>query len=219
LSGVCPAADNSMSSDQVRHFLEGLAKRLGERAADLVWTTPVVGAFIAWFTAPQVYELHLTRLGIVAYAFTGLLLLSAAFWMGWRLRRRRRFHATQVGGRGLWGTAVQKDGSTVIQFTFDLLVKNLTDEPLRFVRVRLMRPRIKGKIIHEHMDSGIRVKSGPTRGSLVPPREAQQIFIGASYRGTWKVKMADVPAVFALVDDEGREQRVRVDLHNPAIPR
>src|ERR1700685_990508 len=47
-----------------------------------------------------------------------------------------------------WHLAKQRDDSFVSQITVDVEAANLTDRPVRIVKVRLIRPRVKGEFLH-----------------------------------------------------------------------
>ena len=72
-------------------FIEGLSKRLGEHAANLIWAGVLCsGSIIAWFSAPTTYTLKLSRLEIVACVLAALATLAFTAWLTRLFEQRHR---------------------------------------------------------------------------------------------------------------------------------
>jgi hypothetical protein len=98
----------------------------------------------------------------------------------WKKMREecRRFHATPEAQQSFWLSSKQADGSIVTQVVARLSVKNRTEEALGLSHVRLLKPRIRGEIVHEDVSFravdrnmyGMAAHSG----HLIPPSAAAQ---------------------------------------------
>jgi hypothetical protein len=147
----------------------------------------------------------------------------------WRKARdeRRRFQVTAEPQQSFWSSSKQADGSIVTQVVARVVVKNRTAEPLGLAHVRLIRPKIRGEIVHE--DVSVR---GVTRniygsaahsGHLIPPKMSLPASASVMVRGVpwWKPKN-EVRVKIAIGDDEGYERMVvfkmRVFSPPPATP-
>jgi hypothetical protein len=199
----------------LKSFREGLAKRAGEWTANLILAGVVAGGTLtAWLAAPAV-NVKLTHLQVVACVSALLVLLAATSWSSRALilRRRPKFHLTQHGHRNMWGTVEQKDGSLNTSIAAELVAKNLTTEPVYLVTSRLVRPRIGGEVLmeHVHLDGG--------SPAVLPPREPAHVSVFLHIRGVLDRPRSgdEIAAVLGISDDEGHEQRVhvRLRLHQP----
>lgn len=126
---------------------------------------------------------------------------------------RRRFHITAVPQQSFWSSAKQPDDSIVTQVVIRLLVKNRTDNALVLVRVRLIKPKIRGEIVHEDVSVravdqnvyGDAVHSGYT----VPPKMLLPASASILVRGVLRRELgSQVKVTIGVTDDEGHEQKV-----------
>jgi hypothetical protein len=133
----------------------------------------------------------------------------------WRKAREegRRFHVTAEPQQSFWSSAKQADGSIVTQVVASLVVKNRTAEPLGLVHVRLVKPKIRGEIVHE--DVSVRAVdrniygTAAHSGHLIPPKMSLPASASVMIRGLpWWKPENEVRVKIAMGDDEGYEQIV-----------
>ena len=124
-------------------LLTGLAASAGV----LLWVPPFA-ASLPTVIRPFVVTAG-AILGVLTVARTIALLLERM--PAWRVARdeRRRFHLTPDPQQSFWSSAKQPDDSIVTQVVARFVVKNRTAEPLALAHARLVKPRIRGEIVHE----------------------------------------------------------------------
>src|SRR5262249_21438974 len=125
--------------------------------------------------------------GVLAVVRTIALLLERI--PVWRAGRdeRRRFHLTAEPQQSFWSSAKQSDDSIVTQVVARFVVKNRTEEPLALTHARLVKPRIRGEIVHEdvivravnHNIYGTAAHSG----HLIPPKMSLPASASVMIRG------------------------------------
>jgi hypothetical protein len=72
-------------------FIEGLSKRLGEHAANLIWAAVLCGsAMLAWFSAPTTYTLKLSRFEIAVCVLIAMGVLAFTAWLTRHFAQRHR---------------------------------------------------------------------------------------------------------------------------------
>jgi hypothetical protein len=137
----------------------------------------------------------------------------------WRSARaaRRNFHITANPQQSFWHSPKQPDGSIMTQIAARLFVKNLTDDPLALVSVRLVKPRIGGEVVSS--DISVRALGSNiygdafSSGHVIPPRMALPASAHLMIRGVpWHEPTNQVRVTIALQDDEGREERVKMTM-------
>ncbi len=137
----------------------------------------------------------------------------------WRSARakRRKFHITANEQQSFWHSPKQPDGSIMTQVAARLLVKNLTDEPLTLVGVRLLKPRIRGEIASS--DVSVRAVDRNIYGDAfssghgIPPRMALPASAHLMIRGvSWREPKKEIRVTIAIRDDEGWEERVKMTM-------
>jgi hypothetical protein len=145
--------------------------------------------------------------------------LLVRWWSSWRasVAAGRRFHVTAFPWKSHWSYTRQSDDSIVTQISAEILVKNRTLSPLALVKARLIRPRIRGEILHDavlvgavedDMD-GTSVVSGFT----IPPDMSLPARITLLIRGVPRRKLGrQVRAIIGVTDDEGHEERTAFNL-------
>jgi hypothetical protein len=124
----------------------------------------------------------------------------------------KRIHPTVKAG--WWGIHKQDDGTYITQFTVDLAIKNISDTSVGLMGARVIKPRIKGQVVSNSVmtrHQTLEVHGTPVGrnyrcepGTVTPARVAIMIRAQAPYD-----HQQDLTITLALVDDEGREQRVR----------
>jgi hypothetical protein len=138
------------------------------------------------------------------------------------VRASKKIHPTVKAG--WWGIHKQDDGTYVTQFTVDLAVKNISDTSVGLMSARVIKPRIKGQVAsnsvmvrHQTAEVhgtpvGLHYRCEP--GTVTPARVAIMIKAQAPYD-----HQLDLAITLGLIDDEGREQRVRaVCKGHPKLP-
>lgn len=143
----------------------------------------------------------------------------------WKKAReeRRRFHVTAEPQHSFWASAKQADGSIVTQVVARLAVKNRTEEPLGLAHVRLVKPKIRGEIVHE--DVSVRAVDSNMYGSaahsrhLIPPKMSLPASASVMVRGVPRRKVKNAVHVkIAITDDEGYEQVVAFNMRVISAP-
>lgn len=133
----------------------------------------------------------------------------------WKKMReeRRRFHVVAEAQQSFWSSAKQADGSIVTQVVARLTVKNRTDEPLGLAHVRLIKPHVRGEVVHE--DVSVRAVdrnmygTAAHSGHLIPPKMVLPASASVVIRGVpWRKPKNEVRVKIAISDDEGCEQIV-----------
>lgn len=137
----------------------------------------------------------------------------------WRSARaaRRKFHITPNPQQSFWHSPRQPDDSIMTQVAARLFVKNLTDDPLTLVSVRLVKPRIGGEVVSS--DVSVRAVGSNiygdafSSGHVIPPRMSLPASAHLMIRGVpWREPKNQVRVVIALRDDEGWEERVKMTM-------
>ena len=133
----------------------------------------------------------------------------------WKKAReeRRRFHVAAEPQQSFWSSSKQADGSIVTQVVARLAIKNRTDEPLGLAHMRLLKPRIRGEIVHE--DVSVRAVNrniygtAAHSGHLIPPKMSLPASASVMIRGVpWRKPEGEVRVKIGISDDEGYEQIV-----------
>jgi hypothetical protein len=147
-------------------------------------------------------------------------------WMPvWKKTRdeHRRFHMTPEAQQSFWATSKQADGSITTQVVARLIVKNRTEEALGLSHVRLVKPRIRGDILHE--DVSVRAVGrnlygdAAHSGHLIPPKMILPASASVMIRGVpWRKPKNEVRVKIAIGDDEGHEQIVSFKMRVIAPP-
>lgn len=144
-------------------------------------------------------------------------------------KARKTFHLTPIAQHCRWSVAKQGDDSMVTQITADFLVKNQTAAPIGLVGVRLLKPTIKGEVVHDSIL--VREPHGNMYGTAyasdhrIPPGAALPAHLLLRIRGVPRVDQQNpLVVVLGVADEDGHEQRVRVSCKgipaptNPAAP-
>ena len=75
----------------LRAFIKGLANKFGENVASVVWAAVIVGGpVLAWFRAPAIYVLNLSRGWAAGAVLFVLLLLASTAWVTRRVIKRQQ---------------------------------------------------------------------------------------------------------------------------------
>ncbi len=155
--------------------------------------------------------------GVLAFVRAIALLLERM--PAWRAARdeRRRFHLTPEPQQSFWSSAKQADDSIVTQVVARFVVKNRTAEPLALAHARLVKPRIRGEIVHE--DVSVRAVSrniygdAAHSGHFVPPKMVLPATASVMIRGVpWRKPGKQLRVKIGIADDEGHEQFLTFDM-------
>jgi hypothetical protein len=155
--------------------------------------------------------------GVLAVVRTIALLLERI--PVWRAARdeRRRFHLTAEPQQSFWSSAKQPDDSIVTHVVARFVVKNRTAEPLALTHARLVKPKIRGEIVHE--DVSVRAVDrniygdAAHSGHLIPPKMALPASASVMIRGVPRRELGkQVRVKIGISDDEGQEQLLAFDM-------
>lgn len=195
-------------------LLSGLAVAAGI----LLWIPGLVPLAVRlWFIGGGI------TFGVLAVARAIEMLLERI--PAWKKMRneRRRFHVTAEVQQSFWSSAKQADGSIVTQVVARLTVKNRTDEALGLSRVRLIKPRVRGEVVHE--DVSVRAVgrnmygTAAHSGYLIPPKMVLPASASVMIRGVpWRKPKNEIRVKIGISDDEGYEQIVVLKMRVIAPP-
>ncbi len=125
------------------------------------------------------------------------------------------FHATPIAQFCHWSVSTQADGSSVTQLTADLFVKNQSDAPIGLMAARLVKPSIRGEVLHDLIT--VRAQRGTMHGTAfasgyrIAPGTALPARAVVMIRGEpRKAPDKNLPIVLGISDEDGHEVRVRV---------
>jgi hypothetical protein len=189
----------------------------------------VAAGFLLWI--PGLVPLAVRPWVIGGGVTLGVLAVARAISMlfekipAWRKAReeRRRFHVTAEPQQSFWSSSKQADGSIVTQVVARLTVKNRTGEPLGLSHARLVKPRIRGEVVHEDVcvravDRNI-YGSAAQSGYLIPPKMILPASASVMIRGVpWRKPRDEVRVKIAIGDDEGYEQIVMFKMRVISAP-
>lgn len=130
-------------------------------------------------------------------------------------RARKTFHMTPVPQHCWWSVAKQGDGSFVTQIVADFAVKNQSTDPIGLMRARIIKPKIRGQVIHEmitvHEQRGHMHGTAYVSDYRIAPGTSLPARVMLMIRGVPRRKEdQDMLVVFGVSDEDGREQRVGV---------
>lgn len=198
---------------------------LGIAAGTLLW--------VPWFAAALPANFRPWVLiggvvfGVLALARASALLLEEIPAWSKNRDQRRRFYLTANPQQSFWSNAKQADDSIVTQVVVRFVAKNLTPEPLGLARVRLIKPKIHGEIVHQDVvvravDSNIYGDAAHS-GHVIPPRTSLPATASVMVRGVpWWEPKEQVRVKCGIIDDEGFEEILSIDLRvvsgKPAEP-
>lgn len=197
-----------------------------EAAKDLpVWilTALPVAAAVMLFLPQVTNELpkDLRPWLLVSFVLFGV--LAAFKWLdvgiaAWRAARaaamaRKTFHLTPIPQECHWSIAKQPDGTWVTQVVAHFAVKNQKTTPVRLLRARIIKPKIRGEIVTEMID----VRAPNHR---IPPGTtvATHVFLMVSGKPATNAYQ-NLAVTLAISDDDGNEQRISVECRAPRQPK
>jgi len=127
---------------------------------------------------------------------------------------RKTFHMTPTPQHCLWSVAKQGDGSLVTQIVAHFSVKNRSLDPIGLMQARIIKPKIRGKIIHDMIivreQQGLMYGSADVSGYQIAPGTLLPAQIIILIRGVPRLREEqDMSVVFEISDEDGRKQRVK----------
>lgn len=130
-------------------------------------------------------------------------------------RLRKTFHLTPITQQCHWSVSKQADGSMVTQIVAHFAVKNQSSSPVGLVGVRVIKPKIKGEVLHN--DILVRQQQGRMFGTAQV--SDYRIAPGTTLPGQAVVMVRGAPGgsmerdldfTLGITDEDGNEQRVSV---------
>jgi hypothetical protein len=155
---------------------------------------------------------------ITALTFTALTLARCfdAAIAGYREYRRSR-EARQVlkliprHQQRWWHLAKQRDDTYMTQMSLDVDAINLTDRPIRIMKVRIVKPR-SAKIVHADASLPAAGTTYHSSRHPVPPRGTVPVSIHVMARGRLAAQGTPLRVTFGITDQAGEEHYVKVIL-------
>lgn len=130
-------------------------------------------------------------------------------------RLRKTFHLTPITQQCHWSVSKQADGSMVTQIVAHFAVKNQSSSPVGLVGVRVIKPKIKGEVLHN--DILVRQQQGRMFGTAqvsdyrIAPGTTLPGHAVVMVRGAPGGSMErDLDFTLGITDEDGNEQRVSV---------
>lgn len=133
-----------------------------------------------------------------------------------KITAERKFVITPEKVQCHWGISKQGDGSYTTQIAGHLTIKNLTNDKLHLVSVRLIKPKIRGEVLH----SWVLIRSlsdnvygtSNTSGFYIPPNGFLPASMSIIYRGMPNQRTGYLPVTFEISDATGNRSRARVSM-------
>ncbi len=168
---------------------------------------------------PQQYRPWLV-ISLVLFGVLAVFKWITVAFAAWRTsqaeaRARKTFHLTAITQQCHWSVTKQVDGSMVTQIAALFAVKNQSASPVGLVGARVIKPKIKGEVIQGVIT--VRQQHGRMHGTA--QHSDYRIAPGTTLPGHAVVMIRgeprgsserDLDVTFAIADEDGNEQRVRV---------
>lgn len=120
-----------------------------------------------------------------------------------------------------WHLAKQQDDSFCSQIRMDIEAANVTDRPVRIVKVSLIRPRAKGELLHAQVLLPMVGSPYHSEKHAVPPHGTARASLHLMFRGTLCPQGKSLCITLGIIDQFGEEYRVKrivVPTHDPVLP-
>jgi hypothetical protein len=108
-----------------------------------------------------------------------------------------------------WHLAKQQDDTFISQLTLSTEVTNLTGQPVRLVKARLIRPKMKGELVHEDVSLPMDGSPYHSNAHAVPANRSATAVIHLMVRGTAAAAGRYVHATVGITDQFGVEYRLK----------
>jgi hypothetical protein len=108
-----------------------------------------------------------------------------------------------------WHLTKQKDDSFTSQISLDVEVANLSDRPVRLIKVRLIRPRTKGDPLHA--DATLPMAGSPYHSHKhpVPPHQSVRAHLHILARGALAKQGRPIRVTVGITDQFGYEYKLK----------
>ncbi len=121
-----------------------------------------------------------------------------------------------------WHLAKQLDDSFVTQMSLEVDATNLTDRPVRIVKVRLIRPRTKGELLRG--DVCLPQAGSPYHSNrhAVPPHDTATASLHIMVRGALAPQGRPIRVTIGITDQFGNEYRLKgvvLQTSDPSLPK
>jgi hypothetical protein len=121
-----------------------------------------------------------------------------------------------------WHLAKQQDDTFVSQIRLDVEAANLTDGPVRIVKVRLIRPKTKGEVLNA--DASLPLAGSPYHSNrhAVPPHDTVTAALHLMVRGALAQQGKSITVTLGITDQFGDEYRLKgilIRTHDPLLPK
>lgn len=146
---------------------------------------------------------------------------------GYRLRRKTALshlplRLIPLHQQCWWHLAKQQDDTFVSQIRLDIEAANLTDRPVRIVKVRLIRPKTKGEVLHA--EASLPLAGSPYHSSrhAVPPHDTVTAALHLMVRGILAHQGKSITVTLGITDQFGDEYRLKgiiIRTHDPLLPK
>ncbi len=141
------------------------------------------------------------------------------------IEAHRVLRLVQSDHQSWWHLAKQQDDSFVSQISLDIEAINLTDRPVRIIKARLIRPRVKGEALIQAMVT-LPMKGSPYHDDKhpVPPHDTVTASLHVMVRGRLAPQGTPLRVTLGITDQFGYEHRLKGivirthDLNPPKLP-
>lgn len=129
-------------------------------------------------------------------------------------KANKTFHFTLIELQCWWSATEQKDGRIFTQMLADCNVLNLTNKPLFFHSVKLIKPRLKEKLLHSEIDV---FQANLREIDYIPPFQTNRVRIRFHARTPVAKPGRNLKIVTDVMDRFGNKQRVKITLRDTKV--
>jgi len=146
---------------------------------------------------------------------------------GYRLRRetarsRLPLRLIPLHQQCWWHLAKQQDDTFVSQIRLDVEAANLTDRPVRIVKVRLIHPKTKGEVLHAEASLPLAGSPYHSNRHPVPPHDTVTAALHLMVRGGLARQGKSITVTLGITDQFGDEYPLKgilIRTHDPRLPK
>jgi hypothetical protein len=138
------------------------------------------------------------------------------------VQSRLALHIEPLYQQCWWHLAKQQDGSFVSQIRLDVEAANLTDRPVRLIKLRLIRPRMTGEILHAEASLPLAGSPYHSNRHPVPPHDTVTTALHIMVRGTLTTAGKSAKVTLGITDQFGDEYCLKgivIRTHDPEPPK
>jgi hypothetical protein len=135
---------------------------------------------------------------------------------------RRALRLVHLHHQSWWHLAKQQDNSFISQIRLDVDAANITDYPVRIVKVSLVRPRTKGVPVHAEVSLPMAGSPYHDPRHSVPPHDTVTAHAHLMVRGSLMPQGHPLRVTLKFTDQFGDEyllKRITLQSHQPTLPR